>query len=106
MRVCYSRCTCCLPVPVASGPCSHPTSPSPHIRFEAKELRRAVKGVGTDEDVFVQILCHRTPTEIAAIKDAYLAVGVTEGGLPSRQLLLVLGVLTQDPREWGAVCVR
>lgn len=42
--------------------------------FEAKELRRAVKGVGTDEDVFVQILCHRTPTEIAAIKDAYLAM--------------------------------
>jgi hypothetical protein len=41
--------------------------------FLAKELRRAMKGAGTDESTMIEILCARSNAEIAAIKATYNA---------------------------------
>lgn len=39
--------------------------------FDAGQLHKAIKGLGTNEDVFIQILSHRTSAEIALIEQAY-----------------------------------
>ena len=40
-------------------------------RFDAHELKCAIKGAGTDEAALIEILCTRTPDEIKAIKEEY-----------------------------------
>eukprot|EP00118_Oscarella_pearsei_P004818 m.21142 g.21142 ORF g.21142 m.21142 type:complete len:280 (+) comp28142_c0_seq3:163-1002(+) len=39
--------------------------------FDAREMRRAVKGLGTDEATLIEILSTRTPEEIVQLKKAY-----------------------------------
>ncbi|CAH8568332.1 unnamed protein product [Schistosoma margrebowiei] len=39
--------------------------------FDAIELRRAMRGAGTDEDALIEILCSRTNEQIKRIKDIY-----------------------------------
>lgn len=39
--------------------------------FEATEVKRAIKGLGTDEAVLVELLCTKTNEEMTALKAAY-----------------------------------
>ncbi|VDP50551.1 unnamed protein product [Schistosoma curassoni] len=41
------------------------------VEFDARELRRSVKGAGTDEDALIEILCSRTNAQIKQIKETY-----------------------------------
>lgn len=43
----------------------------PPADFDAKCLRNAMKGLGTADSVLIEVLCTRTNSEIAAIKEAY-----------------------------------
>ncbi|XP_022708507.1 annexin A4-like isoform X2 [Varroa jacobsoni] len=44
---------------------------TPLNEYLAQEIKRAIKGIGTEENVLIEILCTRSNAEIAAIKDAY-----------------------------------
>ncbi|KAH9583555.1 Annexin A6, variant 3 [Schistosoma haematobium] len=41
------------------------------VEFDSRELRRSVKGAGTDEDALIEILCSRTNAQIKQIKETY-----------------------------------
>ncbi|CAN8020328.1 unnamed protein product, partial [Ixodes persulcatus] len=43
----------------------------PMHEYLARELRRAIAGLGTDEDCLVEILCTRSNSDINAIKQVY-----------------------------------
>ena len=43
----------------------------PSVLYDARCLRRAMKGMGTDEECLIEILCSRTNNEIAEIKKVY-----------------------------------
>lgn len=45
----------------------------PSVLFDAKCLRRAMRGAGTDEETLIDILCSRTNAEVNAIKAEYKA---------------------------------
>ncbi|XP_063968098.1 annexin A4-like [Lytechinus pictus] len=49
--------------------------------YDARCLKKAMKGAGTDEDAILEILCARNNAEIAAIKEAY-----KKGGFGSKDL--------------------
>ncbi len=44
---------------------------TPIVDFYVKELHDAMSGLGTDEDVLIEILCSMTNFEIHTIKNAY-----------------------------------
>ncbi|VEL12152.1 unnamed protein product [Protopolystoma xenopodis] len=39
--------------------------------YDASEIRAAIKGLGTDEDSLIEIICGRTNMQIKAFKEAY-----------------------------------
>ena len=43
----------------------------PADEYDASEIKRAVKGLGTDDDALVEILCSRNISEIDQMKEAY-----------------------------------
>lgn len=58
---------------------------TPTPQFYAKELRDALCGIGTDEDVLVEVLCTMTNAEIRTIRTAY----------QQRKFFFVCGVLSK-----------
>lgn len=46
----------------------------PLDEFDARELRRAMEGAGTDEDTLIEILCSRNNAQIRKIKETYSRV--------------------------------
>ncbi|XP_003745278.1 annexin A13 [Galendromus occidentalis] len=44
---------------------------TPLDEYLAAEIKAAIKGIGTDEDILIEVLCTRTNAEIRAIKDAF-----------------------------------
>lgn len=44
---------------------------TPTVLYDVEELRRAMKGAGTDEGCLIEILASRTPEEIRRINETY-----------------------------------
>lgn len=44
---------------------------TPMVDFYVKELHDAMAGIGTDEDVLIEVLCAMSNFEIHTIKNAY-----------------------------------
>ncbi|KAG8515513.1 Annexin A13, partial [Galemys pyrenaicus] len=75
--------------------------------YDARQLQKAMKGLGTDEAVLIEILCTRTNKEIIAIKEAYQRLfdrslesdvkGDTSGNL--EKILVFLLQANRDERE-------
>lgn len=43
----------------------------PAYEYDARNLRKAIKGIGTDEKTVIEILCTKESHELQALKDAY-----------------------------------
>ncbi|CAH8858626.1 unnamed protein product [Trichobilharzia szidati] len=67
------------------------------VELDARELRRAVEGAGTDEDALIEILCSRTNDQIKQIKETYTKV------FPNRDL--ENDIKGDTSRHFKRVCV-
>ncbi|CAH8545205.1 unnamed protein product [Schistosoma mattheei] len=67
------------------------------VEFDARELRRSMKGAGTDEDALIEILCSRTNAQIKQIKETYSKI------FPNRDL--ENDVKSDTSRHFKRVCV-
>ena len=46
----------------------------PPAEYAARELRKAMRGPGTDEEVLIEIICTRTNDQLNEIKESYSEV--------------------------------
>uniref|UniRef100_A0A8C2T351 Annexin n=1 Tax=Coturnix japonica TaxID=93934 RepID=A0A8C2T351_COTJA len=71
--------------------------------YKARELRKAMKGAGTDESLLIEILCTQNNKEIISIKEAYKrhlesdVKGDTSGSL--RKILVTVLEATRDENQ-------
>ncbi|CAJ0582268.1 unnamed protein product, partial [Mesorhabditis spiculigera] len=75
------------------------------LEYDLKQLKKAMKGLGTDEAVLIEILCSRTPDQLRAIRAGYErqygkqlekdVAGETSGEF--RDLLVALVTGSKDP---------
>ncbi|VVC89718.1 unnamed protein product [Leptidea sinapis] len=79
---------------------------TPLPQFYAKELHDATSGIGTDEDVLIEVMCTMTNHEIHVIKQAYTAIygtlleddlrGDTSGNFKRLMTSLCMGNRAED----------
>ena len=53
---------------VLKGLCRSP------LEYASRELRKAMKGMGTDEEVLLEIICTKTNTQLEELKEKYTEV--------------------------------
>ncbi|KAG8184706.1 hypothetical protein JTE90_013094 [Oedothorax gibbosus] len=81
----------------------------PTSDFLATELHNAISGIGTDENVLIEVLCSRTNQEIWAINEAYTRLfenslesdieGDTSGHFQRLLISTVTGCRSEDPAD-------